>query len=69
MEADNKKIFLKQDIPHHFYELQVKKIARVYFGDTTSPEKCVYKRLKDNWNKVAETIYTENLCLFDWRKC
>ena len=54
--------------PHHFYELHVKKVARVYLGDTSSPEECVYKRLKDNWNKVAETIDTENLCLFDWKR-
>ena len=55
--------------PHHFYEIHVKKVARLYFGETSNPEETTYKKLKDNWNKVVEaTIDYENLELFNWRK-
>ena len=54
--------------PHHFYELHVKKVARRVFGDTSCPEESIYKRLKDDWNRIVENIDMEDLELFDWRK-
>ena len=55
--------------PHHFYELHVKKVARFYFGETSSPEETIYKRLKDDWNKILEReIDYEDLELFDWQQ-
>ena len=55
--------------PHHYYEIHVKKVFRVCFGDTTSPDETVYKRLKENWNDVIEKkIDYEDLDLFDWNK-
>ena len=50
-------------------EIHVKKVARLYFGDTSSPEETIFKRLKDGWNKVLEIgIDYENLEMFDWGK-
>ena len=55
--------------PHHFYELHVKKVARFYFGETTCPEETIYKRLKDDWNKIIEQeIDYDDLELFDWQR-
>ena len=55
--------------PHHFYELHVKKVARLNFGETSCPEETIYKRLKDDWNKIIEKeIDYEDLELFDWEK-
>ena len=54
---------------HHFYEVHVKKVARLYFGETSCPEETVYKKLKDEWNKIIEEeIDYEDLELFDWEK-
>ena len=53
--------------PHHFYEIHVKKVARVLYGDTTSPDENIYKKLKDKWNDIIDQgIDYENLTLFDW---
>ena len=46
----------------------MKKVARLVFGDTSCPEETIYKRLKDNWNRIAENIDMQDLKLFDWRK-
>ena len=55
--------------PNHFYELHVKKVARLYFGETSCPEETVYKKLKEGWNKIIEEeIDYEDLELFDWEK-
>ena len=55
--------------PHHYYEIHVKKVARLYFGETSNPEENTYKKLKDNWNKVLDkTIDYGKLELFNWRK-
>ena len=50
-------------------DIHVKKVARLYFGDTSSPEETIFKRLKDGWNKVLENgIDYENLEVFDWEE-
>ena len=55
--------------PHHFYELHPKKVARLCFGDTSSPEESLFKRLKENWNDILEEkINYDNLDKFDWEK-
>ena len=57
--------------PHHYYEIEihVKKVARLYFGDSTYPEEHTYKRLKDNWNVILKkTIKYDQLEFFDWKK-
>ena len=55
--------------PHHFYELHVKKVAKFYFGETSSPEETTYKKLKDEWNNIIEKeIDYDNLELFDWKR-
>ena len=55
--------------PHHYYEIHVKKVARLHFGDTSSPEETVYKKLRDKWNNILDTtINYDDLDLFDWNK-
>ena len=55
--------------PHHFYELHVKKVAKFYFGETSSPEETTYKKLKDEWNNIIEKeIDYDNLELFDLKR-
>ena len=55
--------------PHHFYEIHVKKVARVCYGETKSPDEDIYKRLRDKWNEIVEKeIDYEDLVLFDWAK-
>ena len=55
--------------PHHYYEIHIKKVARFYFGESSSPEKTTIKKLKDSWNDIIEKrINYENLELFDWEK-
>ena len=45
----------------------MKKVAKFYFGDSTSPEETTFKRLKDKWNDIIEKgIDYDNLVLFDW---
>ena len=52
--------------PHHFYELHVKKAARMFYGETNSPEENIYKTLKSSWNDIE--IDYDDLDLFDWHK-
>ena len=44
--------------------------ARFYFGETSNPEETIYKRLKDDRNKIIENEidYDDLDDLFDWKK-
>ena len=55
--------------PHHHYELHVKKIARLTYGESTSPDEQVYKKFQGHWNDLLEKgIDYTKLELFNWKK-
>ena len=55
--------------PHHHYELHVKKLARLIYGESTSPDEQLYKKFQGYWNKLIENgINYENLELFSWEE-
>ena len=55
--------------PHHHYELHVKKVARLFYGETTSPDETLYKRFQAHWNTLLKQgIKYNQLELFNWNK-
>ena len=40
--------------PHHHYEIHIKKVARLLYGESTSPDETLYKNFQTNRNKILE---------------
>lgn len=44
---------------HHIMEIILSKVFKLCFGPSTSPEIPIFKRLKESWNAVVRSDYTQ----------